>query len=136
MLMSLTMRLRPNCPPVPWGATSVVAIPAPSFDLGGGRFAQNDPPEFQLQGNRLLYGDGASSARQIARPKPRRNLSGNEKQENGKQQNKSPRTHYSALKNCAMVRNLLYRDTINSAGGIFFSSEKCFCRLTSSKFAA
>src|SRR6266446_4917669 len=27
MLMSLTMRLRPNCPPVPWGATSVVAIP-------------------------------------------------------------------------------------------------------------
>src|SRR5260370_36581811 len=46
------------------------------------------------------------------------------------------RTQDSALKNWAMVRNLLYRDTIKSAGGTFFNSEKCFCKLTSSRFAA
>src|SRR5258708_36979358 len=31
ILMSLTIRLRPSCPPPSWGTTSVVAIPAPSL---------------------------------------------------------------------------------------------------------
>jgi hypothetical protein len=65
-------------------------------------------------------------------PQAARNLFENEVQKEAK----STRTHYSVLKNCAMVRNLSYRDTIKSAGGIFFRSEKFFCRLTSSKFAA
>src|SRR5580692_1092971 len=65
-------------------------------------------------------------------PQAARNLFENEVQKEAK----STRTHYSVLKNCAMVRNLSYRDTIKSAGGIFFRSEKCFCRLTSSRFAA
>src|SRR5271169_1546111 len=121
MLMSLTMRLRPSCPLVPCGATSVVAIPTPSFDFMG----RSDPPEFTARGNLLLY--GAQRALSITNwpPDAGRNLFGNEKM--GPQD--------SVLKNWAMVRNLLYRETIKSAGGIFFSSEKCFCRLTSSKFA-
>ncbi|MGA8286898.1 MAG: hypothetical protein WB796_19260, partial [Candidatus Sulfotelmatobacter sp.] len=44
---------RPNCPPVPWGATSVVAIPTPSFDLERNDLSSNDPhkmirPNFNL----------------------------------------------------------------------------------------
>src|SRR5437660_1913155 len=48
----------------------------------------------------------------------------------------SPRAHDSVLKNWAILRNLLYRDATNSAGGTFFSSARCFCRLASSRLAA
>src|ERR1700693_4043333 len=43
---------------------------------------------------------------------------------------------YSARRNCAMLRNLLYRDATNSSVDIFVSSLKCFCSASSSNVAA
>src|SRR5579859_937439 len=111
MLMSLTILLRSMPPMDPRGTTSVVAIPTPSFGSG-----QNVPPIIlwiaRLEPLIIRRGHGLRRAKSAV-------CGGKEpvwEMEDG------TRTHDSVLKNWAMLRNLLYRDTSNSAGGICFSA--------------
>jgi hypothetical protein len=63
--------------------------------------------------NTLLYGGFAFGVAPNRALEAGRNLKGNEE---------FRRNQDSFLKNCAIVRNLLYRDATNSAGGIFFTA--------------
>src|ERR1700692_1250488 len=81
MLMSLTMRLRSKCPPVFWRATSVVAIPTPSFGSSSTVqfrsfkiIGRCDPPEFILSRTDNYTAAKAFPARQIACPEADMNL--------------------------------------------------------------
>src|SRR5690242_14579690 len=116
MLMSLTMRLLPTPPEDSRGVTSVVAIPTPSFNE---RAKRPCPWFYGMQMKNVpLYGGMADLSRRMARQKR-----GGTCFETGKMFGNSRFSRYaSVVKNCAMWRNLLYRDTSNSAGGVFFSS--------------
>src|SRR5260370_25309109 len=114
MLMSLTMRFGPAGPDDSRGAISVVAIRTPSFSVRGQKPAC---PEFDRVQTRTL--DYKASALPDAGRNPPTDA-------RGTRLGTYPRGAYpdqdSVLKNCAMLRNLLYRDTSNSEVGIFLSS--------------
>src|SRR6266436_3277282 len=102
MLMSLTIRFRPSWPPDSWGTTSVVAIPIPSFK----KRAENSPARvcwIQEEANISLYGGIGGRVPQITRLKPRGTCF----------ETRVWTVQDSVLKNCAMFRNLSYREPIN-----------------------
>src|SRR5580692_8646132 len=158
MLMSLTMRCLFMPPADSRGTTSDVAIPTPSFSISGLKPIAH---LYGLRSRKHFNYTAASAARGglspilvadmvLARHASLRALrilgalgglrflpQSSQRMTSRRSQREACRyVHDSVLKNWAILRNLLYRDATNSAGGIFFKSARCFCRLVSSRLAA